>query len=182
MAYLLEASRFLIQTLFGLYILAILLRFLLQLVHADFYNPVSQFLVKITSPLLIPLRRLIPGFGGIDIASLVLMLTLQILEFSLIIAMAGKSFHFLSILSLSIGSLLNLLLYIYLVAIIVQAILSWVAPGHYNPATSLLYQLTNPVLRPARRLLPPFSGIDLSPLLVLVVLNLLILLIPHIFF
>lgn len=166
--YVSNAGVFLVQTLFGLYILAVMLRFLLQMVRADFYNPLVQVLVKITNPPLVPLRRVIPGLGGVDMAAVVLMLGLQIIELVLVGLMVGVSFGPAGLLVMAFAELLVLLLNVYLVSIIIQAILSWVNPGTYNPVAALLYRLNEPVLAPARRLLPPIGGLDLSPILVLV--------------
>jgi YggT family protein len=160
--YLTNPLEFIISTLFGLYILAVMLRFLLGAVRADFYNPVSQFLVRITNPLLVPLRKLVPSVGKFDTSALVLMLVLQFLSLSLIVLLRGNGFPVLA-----------LLLNIYMVAIIVQVIISWVNPGTYNPVTGLLHSLTGPLLRPIRQLLPPISGIDLSPLFALIGLQVL---------
>jgi len=159
----------------------VLLRFLLQLVKADFYNPLSQFIVKATSPVLIPMRRFIPGMFGLDIASLLLAYTLQCIENILLFAVRGIPVQPFIILWHSIGSLITLFLYIYFFAILVQVILSWVNPGSYNPATALIYRITEPVMQPARKILPPFSGFDLSPLLIFIILNLLIMFVPVIF-
>lgn len=179
--FLVNAGSYLLSTLFGLYIIIVLLRFLLQLVRADFYNPLSQFIVKATTPVLNPVRRIIPGLFGIDIASILLAYFLQYIENILLFAIKGFSVHPVFLLWYSIGSLLTLLLYIYFFAIIIQIIISWVSPGTYNPATALIHHITEPVMRPARKILPPFSGLDLSPILVFVVLNLLIMFIPVIF-
>ncbi len=167
-----HAGVFLIQTLFGLYILAIMLRFLLQWVRADFYNPVSQFLVKITNPLLKPLRRLIPGFWGMDLAAIVLMLLLQMLELFLVGVVVGQAFKPLGVLLMSAGELLSLAVYVFMFAIIIQIILSWIQPGSYNPVIGLVNRIAEPLLAPARRLIPPISGLDLSPLAVLILLQL----------
>lgn len=166
--YLSNPLEFLIQTLFGLYILAVMLRFLLQSVKADFYNPVSQFLVKITNPPLRPLRRFIPGLAGVDLSSVVLMIALQMLALLLVFAVRGASPGFGSLLFLSIAELVSLLLNVFLVTIFVQVILSWVSPGQYNPVISLLYSLNYPLLGPAQRLIPPIGGIDLSPIVVII--------------
>jgi YggT family protein len=174
-----EAGAFLISVAFGFYILLMMLRFLLQTVRADFYNPLSQFIVKLTSPVLKPVRRIIPGLGGIDVATLVVLLVLQIIELVLIGAMMGGSLHPAVLLVMAIGRLINMVLYIFIIAIIVQAILSWVQPATYNPMTVILYQLTEPVLRPIRSILPVFSGIDLSPLVAIIALNLVLMAVPH---
>ena len=168
-----NAGVFLVQTLFGLYIGAIMIRFLLALARADFYNPISQFLVKVTNPPLVPLRRLIPSIGGIDMASIFLMLGLQAIELVLVITIKGFGIHPLGLFILSIGGLLSLLLQVYFVTILIQVILSWVAPGGHNPAVSLLYSLNEPLLQRARRILPAIHGFDISPILVMILLQLL---------
>jgi YggT family protein len=167
-----NAGVFLVQTVFGLYIGAIMVRFLLALARADFYNPISQFLVKVTNPPLKPLRRIIPGVMGIDLAAIVLMLVLQAVEFILIGAIKGFGLHPAGLAILAVAELLALLIKIYFVTILIQVILSWVSPGGYNPAVSLLYSLNEPLLGRARRLLPPIHGFDLSPILVIIVLQL----------
>lgn len=167
-----SASIYLISTLFSFYLGLVMIRFLLQLVRADFHNPLSQFIVKVTNPPLRPLRRIIPGISGIDAASLVLLLGLQALMLWLLHLATGRAIHVGGLLLLSLAELISLLLTIYLIAIIAQAILSWVGPQTYNPFSSLLHSLTEPILRPARRLLPPISGIDLSPILVIIFLQL----------
>lgn len=172
-----NAGIFLVQTLFSLYIGALMLRFLLGLVRADFYNPISQFLVKITNPPVVPLRRIIPSAMGIDLATVLLMVVLQAVEYMLITAIKGFGIHPLSLVILSIGGLLSLLLQIYFYTILIQVILSWVAPGGHNPAISLLYSINEPVLRRARRILPPIHGLDLSPILVMIALQLITILV-----
>ena len=171
--YLTNPIVFLIQTLFGLYILAVLLRFLLQWVRADFYNPISQFLVKITTPPLKILRRFIPGFGGIDLASIVLAWILKYIELILVVLISGSTIDFLGPLFWAIPDLVELVINIFLFAVLIQVILSWINPGTYNPASALLYSLTDPIMRPARKILPPISGLDLSPMLVMIALILL---------
>lgn len=171
--YLANPLEFIISTLFGLYILAVMLRFLLGVVRADFYNPVSQFLVKITNPLLLPLRKIIPGVGKIDIAAIVLMLLLQLILLAIVVALRGVTPPLLPLLLTAVGELVMLVINIFLVAIIVQVIISWINPGSYNPVNSLLQSLTAPILRPIQRMLPPLSGIDLSPLFALIGLQVL---------
>jgi len=164
------ATLFLVQTVFGFYILAVMLRFLLQCVRADFYNPLVQFLVRITNPPLLPLRRIVPGYRGLDLASVVLAFALQLVEVLLVTLLLGQSASVVGLLLLTVAELLKLLINIYLWGVVIQAVLSWFNPDPYHPAARVLAQLTAPVLRPARRLLPPISGIDLSPMLVVVAL------------
>ena len=171
-SYFTNPLEFLINTLIGLFITAVMLRFLLAMVRADFYNPLTQILVKLTNPALKPLRRIIPGFGGIDIASLLLMLALQMLALMLVTLLRGVSLHPLGLLLWAIAELLSLLFNIYMFSILIQVILSWINPGSYNPAVSLIYSINEPLLAPARRLIPPLSGLDLSPMVVLLGLQL----------
>jgi len=164
-----NAGVFLISTIFGLYILAVMLRLILQMVRADFYNPVSRFIVKITNPPLKPLRRFIPGIAGIDMASVFVMMVLQMLEFYIITLLRNfPSPDILGLLLYSFVELVSLGFYVFLFSIFILALLSWINPGQYNPINNLLSQITEPVLRPARRLLPPMSGMDLSPMLAMV--------------
>jgi YggT family protein len=180
--YLTNPVEFLVGTLFGLYILAVMLRFLLQLNRADFYNPISQFLVKVTQPVLRPLRRVIPGLGGIDLAALLLMIALQLASLAIISSLRGGPVQLAPLTFIAIAELLRLLLNVYLFAIIIQIIISWVNPGSYNPALALIHSITEPVMRPARRLLPPMSGLDLSPIVVLIAIQLMkMLLLPPLY-
>jgi len=171
--YLTNPLVFLIQILFGTYTLVVMLRFLLQLVRADFYNPVSQFIVKATSPLLRPLRRLIPSFRGIDMASIVLMWLVKSAELLLIMLVSGRAVNLLAPLALAIPELVGLAIDVFLYAILIQVILSWVNPGGYNPVIGLIDRLTDPLLQPARRVIPAMGGLDLSPMVVMIGLVLL---------
>ena len=164
------ATIFLVQMVFGFYILAVMLRFLLQCVRADFYNPLVQFLVRITNPPLLPLRRIIPGYRGLDLASVLLAFALQLVEAMLIILLLNQRLSVDGVLLLTVAELFKLLINIYLWGIVIQAVLSWFNPDPRHPATRVLAQLTNPLLRPVRRWLPPISGIDLSPMVVVVAL------------
>lgn len=164
-----NAGVFLISTLLGMYILAIMIRLILQMVRADFYNPVSRFIVKITNPTLKPLRRLIPGFAGIDMASIIFMLALQMLEFFIITLM--RNFPTPDLIGLTLYAFVELVtlgFYVFLFSIFILALLSWINPGQHSPVNNLLHQITEPVLRPVRNFLPPMSGMDLSPMFAMV--------------
>ena len=156
---------FLIDTTFSLYLFALVLRFLFQWSGADYQNPLSQFLIRITHPPLKFLRRFIPSFGRIDTAALALMLALQMLSDALIFLIQGgmPSMAFVAIWSLA--QLLELVLNVYFYAILIRAVLSWIGPTAYNPAVSLLYSLTEPLLQASRRLLPASGGMDFSPII-----------------
>jgi YggT family protein len=167
-----EIFVYLVQTFLSLYLVAMLLRFLLQLVRADFYNPISQFLVKITNPLVVPLRKLIPGFAGMDMASLVLALALQLAGIVVLLMMHGLALPGIVLLLLwSVLGVIGLLVNIYFFALLAMIILSWVAPGSRHPAIYLLHQITEPVMAPVRKLLPPMGGLDFSPILVFILIN-----------
>ena len=168
-----NALVFLIKSLFGLYLIAIMLRFLLQLTRADFYNPMSQFLVKITNPPLVPLRRIIPGVMGIDFAAVVLLIIIQGIELFLEYIVQGYTLAPLGLLILTIAELLRLLFQVYFYTILIQVLLSWINPGAYNPTVALLYSLNEPLLRRARRIIPPIHGVDLSPIVVVIGIQLL---------
>ncbi len=167
-----NAATFLISTLFGIYILLLMLRFVLQWLRADFYNPVSQFIYRATEPVLRPLQRVVPRVAALDLAPLLLMLGLKIAELWLSFMILGHGPRLPGLLVLAIAHLMSLLLHVFLVAILVQVVLSWVNPGAYNPVTQLIHRLTEPLLGRARRLLPPMSGLDLSPIAVLIGLQL----------
>ncbi|HLD67588.1 MAG TPA: YggT family protein [Pseudomonas sp.] len=169
-----EALIYIIQTLGSLYLLIVLLRFILQLVRADFYNPLCQFIVKATQPLLKPLRRLIPSLGGLDTASLVLALLVQLLLMAIISLLAGANPLALApqLLLWSVIALASLFLKIFFFAMIISMILSWVAPGSYNPGAQLVNQISEPLLAPFRRLIPNLGGLDISPIFAFIALNL----------
>ncbi len=177
-----QASVFLIQVLFGFYILAVLLRLLFQMVRADFYNPISQFLVVLTNPPLLPLRRFIPGLFGVDLASVALLLVLKSLELYLVFWIRGFAIHPVGLIVFATSELLTLSVYVFIVAILIRVIMSWVNPYglRRHPASDLLHSLTEPLLRPARRLIPPIAGLDLSPIAVLVLLQLAIMLVENV--
>ena len=177
-SYISHAGEYLITLAFGLYILAVMLRFLLQQVRADFYNPISQFLIRVTNPVLRYLRRGIPGYAGIDWPSILLMLCLQGVELCLIALLKTGDIPAISgLLLLSITHLLKMAVWIYIIIIIVQAVTSWINPGAYSPVTVLIYQLTDPLVQPIRRLIPPAGGLDWSPFILLILLNLILILV-----
>jgi YggT family protein len=171
-SYMTDPVIFLIDTLFSLYILAIVLRFLFQWTRADFYNPISQFLVKITHPPLKIIRRFVPSVGKIDTSSILLALVLQMLTDFSIFALKGVMVSITALIILSFAQLLSLLINVFIFAVFARAILSWFDPGNYNSANSLLQSLTEPLLTMCRKVLPDLGGIDLSPLVALVVLQL----------
>ncbi len=165
-----------ISVLFDLYLFLVLARFLLQALRADFYNPASQFIVRATTPPLKPLRRIVPGFGRQDIAALVLALILLMAKYFLLMALGAGvvdvgnarvplgQVGVVGLLLVAVAEIVATFINLFLFAIIVQVIMSWVNPGAYNPILGLVNQVARPVMQPIQRWIPPIGGLDLSPL------------------
>ncbi|MBZ9785802.1 YggT family protein, partial [Pseudomonas sp. REP124] len=168
-----DAAIFVIQTLGSLYLLIVLLRFILQLVRANFYNPLCQFIVRATQPLLKPLRRVIPSMFGLDMSSLVLALLVQMALFAVILLLQGYEVNALFLVPWALIGIFALFLKILFWAMIISVILSWVAPGSHNPGAELVQQITEPVLAPFRRIIPNLGGLDISPIFAFIALQLL---------
>lgn len=167
------AAVYILQTIGSLYLLVVLLRFILQLVRADFYNPLSQFIVRATHPLLKPLRKVIPSLAGLDLASLVLAILLQLLLMAVTLLLLGYGVdNPLQLLVWSIIGVTALFLKVFFFALIISVILSWVAQGSQNPTVALVNQICEPLLSPIRRMLPSMGGLDLSPIVAFLLLNL----------
>lgn len=172
---------FLIGTLFSIYTALVMLRLLLAWARADFYNPLSQAIVKLTNPPLRPLRRLIPPIGKLDTASVVLLLLLKSVEIWALAALQGLRAPVAMVLYIAVVQLVELAIYVYMFAIIIQAVLSWVSPGGYgNPVSALLHSLTEPLLRPLRRVVPPVGMLDLTPMVAIILLYVLLIVLRHV--
>lgn len=167
-----QIAIYIISSLGALYLTLVILRFLLQMFRADYYNPISKTIVKVTNPLLIPLRKIIPGFFGIDFAGIVLALLIQAVIMQLIFLIAGFGLiNPLILLPWAALGVLGLLLSLFYWGILIMIIASWIAPFSSNPALSLLREIVEPVLAPFRKILPSMGGLDLSPMIVLMVLH-----------
>ena len=181
--YLTSPLMLVINTLFDLYILLVLLRFLLQTLRADFYNPVSQFIVKLTTPPLRVLRRFIPSVAGQDAASIVFCLLLIYAKFVLMRLLEIPAVNIGSIMApigavsyggllvYCIADLIALTLTVFLVAVFIQVVISWVSPGQYNPVIGLVSKIAEPVLKPIRKFIPSMGGFDLSPIFAILFLS-----------
>lgn len=180
-AFLVDVADLIIGVAFGIYMFAVLLRLLLQLARADFYNPLAQFIVTFTNPALRPLRRVIPGLFGVDLASIVLLLLLQSTELWLR-SLLSAPMPPLTLLVLAVFKLLHAVIDLYLIAILIRVVLSWISPYgvHDNPIGNMVVKLTEPLLRPVRRRLPPVSGFDFSVLVVSVLLLIVRLALVHV--
>ncbi|MCY0107933.1 YggT family protein [Pseudomonas monsensis] len=167
------AAVYVLQTLGSLYLLIVLLRFVLQLVRANFYNPLCQFVVKATQPLLKPLRRIIPSVFGLDMSSLVLAILVQLALMALTLLLTyGTTGNPLQLFIWAIIGVTALFLKIFFFALIISVILSWVAPGSHNPGAELVNQICEPALAPFRKILPNLGGLDLSPIFAFLALKL----------
>ncbi len=173
----LAAITFIIGTIARLYLLVLLIRLLLPWIPVNYRNPLTQAILSLTSPLVVPLRRLIPPIGKLDTATVLVAYAVQYLTIFVILLINGTSASILAIASTSVIELVTLCIMLFVFAIFIRVILSWLGGGGYNPAANMITALTEPVLRPFRRLLPPMGGLDLSPLaamILLMALNILI--------
>lgn len=176
-SYLTNPLVFLIQTLMGMYATVVMIRFLLQVMRADFYNPISQFVVKITTPVLRPMRQFIPGYAGMDLSSLVLAWLIKAAELGILTLLLGLDRNLLGVFLWALPALAELAINIFLFAVLIRVIMSWINPDPHHPIAALVNSLVGPLMRPAQRLIPPISGLDLSPMAVmmgLVVLEMLL--------
>jgi len=162
------AILFVLEALLTLVVVAFLLRAVMPLVRADFRTALGQAVLRFTDPLVRPLRRVLGPVGRVDVASIVALIFVQFAGAALVLLVAGAGFSLPGVLATGLVSLAYTILRFYSVAILAYAVLSWIAPGAYSPATRLLAALCEPLLGPVRRILPPVAGLDLAPLFVLI--------------
>lgn len=175
-----NATIFLVSTLFNLYLMVVILRLWLQLARADFYNPFSQFIVKATHPIVGPLRRVIPSLGRFDTATLVLAIGVAALKLIVLSLIVGGSINPIAIAILSVIDVIKETLSLMFWVLLLRAVLSWISQGQ-SPIEYALYQLTEPLLAPIRRIIPPIGGLDLSVLIAIIALQFLQLLLQDTF-
>lgn len=156
----------LVKTLGNLYLFIVLLRLVLQLSRADFYNPITQGIVKATNPLLLPLRKIIPPIGRLDTASLVLALLVQLVTIAAIFAIAGFHGSAIHFIVYTVAGMLYHLLNLYFWAMIISVVLSWIAPGANHPGAMLVGQVTAPLYHFCHRFIPSLGGLDISPIFI----------------
>ena len=177
MAYLANISSFLTETILGLLLYVVLIRFWMQWVKADFRNQIGQFVITITNPIIIPLRKVVPSVGYVDTATVVLALIIAFCKFYLLFNIRAYSPSLLSLASIALGEVIQCSIYIFIGSIFIQIIASWLSPHGYNPIVSVSRDIAEPIMAPARKIIPPIAGIDLSPILVLLFLRFTIVLI-----
>jgi YggT family protein len=166
-----SALIFLVKTLTDLYLLTFLLRFIMQWVRANYYNPLAQFILKVTSPLVVPARRVLPSVAGLDTPTLVVLVILEIAATWLLLRLLGLTVPVTDLLLWSLLRLVALTLWFYTIGLFIYVLLSWFGDRGMNPMSALLGQIIEPVVRPVRRVLPPIGGLDLSPLVVILLLQ-----------
>lgn len=167
-----DIAVYLLQTGLGFYLIIVMLRFIMQLVMADFYNPISQFVFKATQPLVGPLQTILKPIGRFDPASFTLAISLQIAGIVLLLMLNNVTTpNPVTLFLWGFVGALGLLVKIYFYALLATIILSWISPGGSNPAAYLLHQITEPVMAPVRSLLPPMGGLDFSPIVVFILIN-----------
>jgi YggT family protein len=174
-----EIGHLLVHTFFSLVMFVFLMRMILQLSKADFYNPISQFIVKYTNPVVLPMRRFVPSVGPVDTTSLLLAFLVQVLAIIVLFLMNGVMVPVGSLVTWALIGVLSTFVTIYFYAVIGSIIMSWISQGNYHPAAALLMQITEPVMAPFRKLLPSMGGLDLSPILVFLAINVLEVMIRH---
>ena len=166
-----QALYFIVKTLTQLVLLLYLLRLWLPLVHADFRNPVAQGVLRLTSPLIIPVRRFVPSIGRLDTAAFLVTYIIQFLVLMLLMTIRQQDLAALNFALLSVLELCILSLNLFFFAIMIRIILSWIAPNTYNPVSAIAASLAEPVLRPFRNLIPAMGGLDISPIFAIVMLK-----------
>ena len=162
---------FIISTFAQLFLLVLLLRFWLPWLRADFRNPIAQGILKLTSPLVIPVRRIIPPVGRLDTATVVIAFAIQYLTVLIILTLSAVPPAIIPIALTSLVDLVLLSARLFTFAIFIHIILSWIAPGTYNPATAFISMLVEPVMRPFRRIIRPMGGLDISPIFAIIALQ-----------
>ncbi|RLA30497.1 MAG: YggT family protein [Gammaproteobacteria bacterium] len=166
-----QALYFIVKTLAQLYLLLLLLRFWLPWFNVDFRNPMAQGVLRLTSPLIAPLRRFIPPAGRLDTATILVALAIEYLLVVFLLSIRGISVGFVPIAATAFFELVILSLNLLFFVILIRIVLSWVAPGNYSPVTAMLNALAEPVLRPFRRMIPPIGGLDISPIFAIILLQ-----------
>lgn len=166
-----DALDFILQAIASLFLFILLLRFWLPWFRADFRNPVAQAILKITSPVIVPLRRILPSIGKIDTATVVVAFVVQFLTIVARLFLHGASAPFIPIAVTAFLELCILSANLFMLIIIVSILLSWFAQGTYNPVTAMVSSIADALLRPFRRLIPPLGGLDLSPIIPIVLLG-----------
>ena len=171
------ALLFLISTLFDLYIFILIVRLILVYIGSNYYDPVTQFITKLTDFIIKPLRRILPNFKRFETASFMLIIILEMVKFFFISMLSMGFPNLIGLFILSLGDILKMVLNVFFYAILLQAILSWLQPA--AAFNHVLYRFTAPILRPFQRFIPPINGVDIAPIPALIILQLLVIMIAN---
>lgn len=177
-----DALNFVVTFILEVVTFVFVARFLLQACRVDFYNPISQGLVKATDPVLRPVRMVLPGYRNLDFAAFLAAVLVQVLLIMSLSALYGGYVgSFVTLVAQAVLRVIMLVIQIFWWSILIVIIAGWIAPGSYHPALALLQQITEPLLAPARRLLPPMGGLDFSPIVVFLILGVIERILPELF-
>lgn len=171
MPYVQNATSFLVQAIIGFALYIVLIRFWMQWVRADFRNELGQFIITVTNPLVIPLRKVIPSYKTLDTSTVLLAYAICILKIFALLALAGTGMSITNYLIMGVGLFIKASIYLFLAAIFIQIIASWISPQSYHPIVSVARSIGEPLLAPARRIIPAIGGLDLSPIVVILFLQ-----------
>lgn len=171
-----NALLFLVNAIFSLYLCVLMVRLILAFARANYFDPITQVVIKLTQPLIAPLRRFFPTLRGVETATLLVIVVLEIIKITLLSLLTYGMPHVVLLLILACNAAFKLMLNTFFYAILLQAILSWVQPG--SPASQFLDYLTTPIMRPLRRVIPPLGGFDITPIPAMLILQLLMILVP----
>lgn len=161
-----------IRTLGEMYAFIVIMRFLLQMAHADYYNPISQAIARITNVPVVAISRAVPRIGKLDLSALLYAIAIKFAVILLLFLFAGHALpNLLAVLLYAVIGVLDAILTIYFWAVLGSVIISWVAPGSYHPGPQLIQQITEPIFALARKVIPPIGGLDLSPILIFIVIQ-----------
>jgi len=174
-----QSLLFIVDALSGLYISVFALRLILQWVRASYQSPLAQFVLQVTAPLVVPARRILPSVRGIDLPTLVVIFALECVATLLLYAIVGFTPAIDAFLVTVLLRLVALTLWLYCTLLFIYVVMSWLAGEMYNPSVATIYEIVAPLLRPFRRLLPPIAGFDLSPVIVIILLQAVIYALPR---
>ncbi|NND82040.1 MAG: YggT family protein [Gammaproteobacteria bacterium] len=179
MNYLANATNFLSQAIIGFALYVVLLRFWMQWVRADFRNQIGQFIITVTNPVVLPLRKILPSIGAVDSATVVLAFCIALLKVFILFSLHKANLEPLRLAVVALSQVILFSIHLFMAAVIIQVIASWINPHGYNPIVAVAHAIAEPILAPARRLIPSIGGLDLSPILVFLFLQLTIQLVVY---
>ena len=168
-----NAAIFLITTLFDLYLIVLAVRLILAWMRANYFNPITRFIISITQPLVAPVRRFLPTYKGFEFATLFWMIGFELIKIVIISVLFIGAIDFITILIIAILSSIKMILNVFFYSILIGAIMSFISPQP-TPLGEILHLISSPILRPLRRIIPPIGGMDITPIPAMIILQVLI--------